>query len=297
MSLVSLVEIQNEQFKKAITDSLRLISYDFPSNLRNIVIKPNMCYYWDYSTGYTTDPRFIASLIDMLREQISPKVHISIVESDASAMKCRYAFKMLGYENLARLYKVSLVNLSEAKSEKVTTYVGDHSFNLRVPEIIKNADLKINVPKIKYTLQGIKITCALKNIFGCNPYPQKFIYHPKLEDFIVAVNKVMKFDLCVLDGNIVFGVQTQRLGLVMASADPVALDSVAAYIAGVNPKSVKYLQLAKKEAIGKTSFIPRGVDWKYFQVRYPKRGIKSRLNSSGFDIIARLHLESRLGLD
>jgi len=297
MSLVSLVKIRKEQFKKAIFDSLRLIHYDFPSNLQNIVIKANMCYYWDYSTGYTTDPRFIGSLIDMLREKISRKVHISIVESDASAMKCKYAFKMLGYENLAKQYKVSLLNLSEEKSKRASTRVRGHSFSLRIPEVIKNAGLKINVPKIKYTMQRIKTSCALKNIFGCNPYPQKFIYHPKLEEAIVAVNKVMKFDLCVLDGNIVFGAQTRKLGLVMASTDPVAFDSVAACIAGINPRSVKYLQLASEEGLGKTAFIPKGTSWKYFRARYPKRGIKPRFYSTGFDIIHRLHLESRLGLD
>ena len=297
MSMVSLVKIRKGQFKKAIHDSLQLINYNFPSNLRNIVIKPNMCYYWDYSTGYTTDPKFVGSLIDVLREQISPKVQISIVESDASAMKCRYAFKMLGYDNLARRYKVALLNLSEEKSQKVTIHVGGHSFNLRVPEVIKNADLNINVPKIKYTMQKIKISCALKNIFGCNPYPKKFIYHPKLKEAIVALNKVMKFDLCILDGNTVFGAQTRRLGLVMTSTDPVAFDSVAACIAGINPKSIKYLQLASREGIGKTAFIPKGVDWKYFRANYPKRGIRSRINSAGFDVIHRLHLESRLGFD
>jgi uncharacterized protein (DUF362 family) len=297
MSVVSIAKIRNGRFKEAILDSLGLINYDFPSNLRSIAIKPNMCYYWDYSTGYTTDPKFVGCIIDLLRERISSKVSISIVESDASAMKCRYAFKMLGYESLAKQHKVSLVNLSEEKSEKVTTHVGGHSFDIRIPEVIKNADLRINVPKIKYAMPKIKITGALKNIFGCNPYPQKFIYHSKLEEAIVAVNKVMNFDLCILDGNIVSGARTRKLGLVMTSTDPVAFDSVATCIAGVNPKSIRYLRLASEEGLGKTAFVFKGISWKCFRARYPKKGIKSRFYSIGFDTIHRLHLESRLGLD
>jgi len=297
MSLVSLVKIRRNQFKKAILDSLQLIDYDFPSNVRNIVVKPNMCYYWDYSTGHTTDPRFVACLIDVLRDQISPKVNISVVESDASAMKCKYAFKILDYEKLARKCKVSLVNLSKEKSEKTTTKVNGYSLNLEVPKIIKDADLRINVPKIKYSMRGIKISCALKNVFGCNPYFKKSVYHPRLKEVIVAVNKVMKFDICILDGNIVSGVQTKKLGLVMTSTDPVAFDSVAAHIAWVNPKSIKYLQLASKEGIGETTFTPKGVNCEYFRARYPKRGIRSEFTSMAFDIILKLHLESRLGLD
>jgi uncharacterized protein (DUF362 family) len=296
MSLVSLVKIRKERFKEAIIHSLRLIDYYFPVNVRNVVIKPNMCYYWDYSTGHTTDPKFVASLIDVLREQISPKVNVSVVESDASAMKCKYAFRILGYEKMALQNGASLVNLSEEKSEKITTSVGKYSFGIKVPHTIKNADLRINVPKIKY-MGKVKITCALKNVFGCNPRPRKFVYHPLLGEAIVAVNKAMKFDLCIVDGNIVSGVQARKLGLVMASRDPVATDCVAARIAKVNPSSMKCVQLASKEGIGKSDFIPRGIDWRFFGARYPRRGVQSKLTSKAFDVISMMHLGGRLGLD
>ena len=90
MSLVSFVKIVqsgHDQLKRAILESLSLIDYTFPRNVENVVIKPNMCYYWDYSTGQTTDPKFVAALIDILRSQIRSDLDISIVESDASAMK------------------------------------------------------------------------------------------------------------------------------------------------------------------------------------------------------------------
>lgn len=297
MSLVSLVEIQGKQFKKAIIDSLQLIDYTFPPNARNIVIKPNMCYYWDYSTGCTTDPKFVASLIDILREQISSKVKISLVESDASAMKCKYAFKMLGYEDLAQQYNVSLVNLCKEKSDKATTKVGKKTVTLKVPQIIKNADLKINITKIKYSMEKIKITCALKNIFGCIPYPRKFVYHPFLSEVIVAANKLMKFDLCIVDGYIAQGVGTRKMGLVMASTDQVALDAVASKIGGVNPKSIRYLQLASREGLGKIDFTTKGLPWEYFGARYPRRGIKEKFMAEAFEIVHKMHLERRLMLD
>ena len=87
MSLVSLVKCKErpaDSMKEAIREALKLISYSFPK-AKSIVIKPNMCYYWDYSTGQTTDPNFVAAIISLLREEISPDVEISIVESDASA--------------------------------------------------------------------------------------------------------------------------------------------------------------------------------------------------------------------
>jgi len=298
MSLVSLVKIRKEaEIKKGITDALDLTQYKLPTNIKNIVIKPNLCYYWDYTTGQTTDPKFVAALIDLIRERTTPTVDISIVESDASAMKCKYAFKMLGYEKLAADYKVKLVNLSQDPYETAQVTAGKQSFNLMIPKTIQKADLKINVPKIKYTMENIKLTCALKNIYGCNPYPKKYRYHSRLGEAIVAINKALKFDLHIIDGNIVSGIQPCRLGLVMASVDPVAIDAAAAEIAGINPKTIKYLQLAKNEGLGNTTYIPKGEPINQFKKGYPKKNIKNKLMNNAYTLVIRAGLGKRLGLE
>jgi len=295
MSLVGLVECKTrnvDSIKKAIREAFRLIDYSLPK-AEKIVIKPNMCYYWDWSTGQTTDPLFVAALISLFREEISPNVKISIVESDASAMKCKYAFKYLGYEKLARDCNVDLVNLSSVEAEKTTVKVVDEVFEFSVPKIIRDADLCVNVPKMKY-MSFTKISAALKNIYGCNPYPKKFEYHSKLDKVIVALNKVMPFDLHVLDGLTVCGSKTLRLGLVMAGQDPVAIDSVAAKIMGVNPKSVAHLRLAEKEGLGKTSFVVKGVDIDYFRRRFPRRSFSEKVIALGYRVACKLGLDKRL---
>jgi uncharacterized protein (DUF362 family) len=281
--------------KAAIQRSLKLIDYDFPPNIENVVIKPNLCYYWDYSTGLTTDPRFVAALITLIRE-VSKGARISVVESDASAMRCKYAFKMLGYEKLAETCNVDLVNLSEVEASKVEVTVRDRLYRFLLPSLIQDADLTINVPKIKYTFEQIKLTCALKNIFGCNPYQKKFRYHSRIEDVIVALNKVMQFDLCIVDGYIVSGSQPNRIGLVMSSRDPVAIDAAAAKIAGVNRRKVKYIALAEREGLGKTHFISRGFPLSYFENRYPRETVRARLISKGAPFAVKLGLGRRLGL-
>jgi len=62
MSLVSLVktsENTKDSIKNAINQSLNLIDYQWKQGIKNAVIKPNLCYYWDYLIGQTTDPKFI----------------------------------------------------------------------------------------------------------------------------------------------------------------------------------------------------------------------------------------------
>jgi len=296
MSLVSLVEARSKSdFKGAIERSLDLIHYKFTREVKNIIIKPNMCYYWDYSTGETTDPDFVAALIDVLRNKVSNDVRISIVESDASAMRCKYAFKFLGYEKLAKRREVDLLNLSKEESERVEVSVEDHTFHFMVPLAIRNADLRVNVAKIKYH-PLTKISCALKNIYGCNPYQKKYKYHQQINEVIVALNKVMNFDLCVIDGITVVGSQPRKLGLVMASRDPVALDASVARLARVNPRAIRHLVMASKEGVGSLSSETVGASLRQFERRFPKKEAMSEIMEFGYKLVTILGLSNRLGL-
>ena len=297
MSLISLTEIKENNLKNAIEESLKLINFNFNKNIKKIVIKINACYYWDYTTGQTTDPAFVAALIDLIREKTSANVEIFLIESDASAMKCKYAYKFLGYEKLFEKSNVRLVNLSEEKSNSVNVSCNGQSYDFMVPQIIQNADLRINLPKIKYTMKPIEITCALKNIFGCNPYPQKFKLHSQLGNVIVALNKTMKFDLCIIDGNIVSGSRPRKLGLVMASEDPVAIDAASAKIAGINPKKIAYFKLAEREGIGKMNYITKGESINRFKDLYPKKTFTKKVMAKAFPWVIRLKLGKRLGLE
>ncbi len=239
----------------------------------------------------------MASLIDFIRNKTRSDVDISIVESDASAMRCKYAFRMLGYEKIAQEKNVRLVNLSEEESDEVNVSCNGKAYDLMVPKIISGADLRINVSKIKYTIDPIKLTCALKNVFGCNPNPKKYLYHSDLENVIVAMNKAMKFDLCLVDGNVVSGIQPKILGLVMAGQDPVALDSACAQIAWLNPNKIGYFWLAEKEGIGKRNFVPKGVPIDYFRALYPKKTFRRKMMGQAYKLVLSVGLGPRLGLE
>jgi len=260
MSLVGSVRVHETNLKnltKAIDRSLDLISFNFDRRIKKVVIKPNLCYYSDYTTGRTTNPLFVSAVIDILRQHISTSTEISIVESDATAMKCKYAFRFLGYEKMAKEKRVTLVNLTADSFKEVQVGTARKSFKFKLPETIINADLSINVPVVKvHNLTGM--SGALKNVYGCNPYPRKVRLHPYLDDAIVCLNKAIKFDLCLVDATIVRGTTPTKLGLVTASVDPVATDVVASKIMGMNPTKVRHIMLAFKEGVGNIHFTIRG---------------------------------------
>jgi uncharacterized protein (DUF362 family) len=281
MSAVSFVDVKGcDTMEQALKKSLNLIGFEFAPSKKKIVIKLNLCYYWDYSTGHTTDPKFIGSLINVIREAV-PEAEIFLVEADASAMKCKYAFKVLGYEKIAKDYDVKLFNLSEDQIEDAPLTVNGHEFKLKLPNLIKSADLKINVPKPKY-MEKTTITCALKNNFGCNPEPLKFKLHPMLDEAIVALNQIMKFDLNILDGIIVAGASTRKMNLIMASEDPVAFDTAVAKMMSENPQKIRHLKLAEKQGLGSMNFAAKGDSIENFKKLYPKRKASSKFLIKGY---------------
>ena len=112
--------LHQEQYDQYIIDEtvekiFEEICEPHSSNVRSIVIKPNMMYYWNASTGETTNPRIISSIIDSLRNRFGEDVDIYVIESDASAMRTKLAFKILGYDKLCEKKDVKLMNLSDGE--------------------------------------------------------------------------------------------------------------------------------------------------------------------------------------
>ena len=253
---VSLVKTRNpdgEGIKDAVFEAIDLCDFKWDSKAKKVVIKPNLCYYWDSSTGETTDKRVVAAVIDFVRERISPDCEISIVETDASAMKIKYAYRMLGYEDLAEEKHITLVNGSKEDIMEKEACVNGKSCRLRFPTSLFNSDLIINVPKLKVgpfaSGKALHITCALKNLYGCIAVPKKVVYHSNIDEVIVAVNKMVKPHLTLVDGIVAKGKHPCKLNLIMAGTNGVCVDYVAPQIMGYNPFNVSHLRLAIKEGV------------------------------------------------
>lgn len=244
----------DNDIQDVVRRSFDLLGNTYPKKIGTVVIKPNLCYYWDYSTGETTDPRVVSAIIDYLRAKFGEEVDICIAEADASAMKTKYSFKILGYEKLSQEKNVRLINLSEGEIVEKQTYVKNKSITLPVNKILLESDLLISVPKLR-THSLVGMTCNLKNMFGSISKPRKFSYHKNLDATIVAINKMTKPDICVVDGLIARGKYSKKMGLILAGDSALATDFIVAKILGFNPKSIGHLKLAAKEKVGEVNNI------------------------------------------
>jgi uncharacterized protein (DUF362 family) len=270
--LVGLVDTSRfDKLTEAIRHVLKLIHFNFSEEIRNIAIKPNLCNYWTSNAGETTDPKVVEAIVDVCRMHGSPE-EIYLVESDATVMKTKYAFKMLGYEKLAERKNIKLVNLCADTLIPVETGTTTSVLHqIKIPETLTKADLFISVPKLKlHPLTGL--TCALKNQFGCIPIKRKIVFHKHINKVIALINKLITPDLVLVDGIVSKGRTPKRLNLVMAGYDPVAVDFIAAKIAGLNPKRVKHIVESKNLGVGSTSVECVGDDWLRFANNFPRRG-------------------------
>ncbi len=249
-SNVCLLKAPNQHdLKNTVSSSINLLGYKFDKSIKTIIIKPNLCYYWSSASGYTTDVRVVEAIIDVVREQCSQDVNIKIAEADATAMKTRHAFPMLGYTQLAEKKQVELFNLCEGEKVKKDVTVNGINLSFEVSNLLLEADLFINVPKLK-TMPEVAITCAYKNLFGAMAHVRKADYHVHLNESIVAINKILKPHLTIVDGLFALCHRPMKLDLILAGTDTFAVDWVAAQLLGYDPSKVKFLSVARKENMG-----------------------------------------------
>jgi uncharacterized protein (DUF362 family) len=287
MNRVSLVSSSGLSFEATIERSVELLEFKFKPNIQNVAIKPDLCYFWDQSTGQTTSPELVKGIIDFLRNHIPSGLEFSMVAADRPAAKCKDLFRFLGYEKLAKDRHVKLVNLSVDDYEEAEATVGNSRYTLRLPNTIKKADLFINVPRMKIKPR-IKISCALANVCETSFFLDQPNRLASLDEMIVAANKLLKPSLTVTDGLWVRGKRTRKLGLVMSGVDPVTVDSVAARLVGLNPDSIDHIEIAEREGIGFTKSETVGEDFSHFAELFPRDRIEDKMWSAvaGFGLAA-----------
>ncbi len=247
--LAKAADYSQREIYEGTLSALDALDYELGMKTNLVIIKPNLSYYWDFSTGETTHPSVVSAVIDWVRQRAGKDVSIVVAEADASAMRTKYAFKMLGYEKLGNVKKVKLQNLSEGEIADVEVRVAGERFALPVNKVLLDADLIINVPKLKYH-RVMGLTCALKNMFGAISKPRKFVYHDNLPSVIVGMNKIVRSSIVLTDGIIALGKTPKKIGAVLASNDVLAADFIAAKAMGYNPLRIGYLRLGIREKIG-----------------------------------------------
>jgi uncharacterized protein (DUF362 family) len=235
-----------------LLDNVRL-----PNNLSDICIKPNLNDYRKWESASTSDPYLVDALLSVLRDRF-PNASISIIENNSTSVNADNIFSYLGINSIADKYGCVCVNAA-SESWKSVQIDGLHFKIMDIPERLSNAFF-ITFPKLK-SHSITKLTCGLKNQMGLFRPKRKIMYHHIVHDLIVDCNLAMKPKLSLVDANLVmegnFGPTygtPRKLGLLIASRDVVAADSLCARFFGFNPKSISYIRKAAEGGLGDIKF-------------------------------------------
>lgn len=200
--------------------------------------------------------------------------HPALVEAVVRVLQKRGARVIIGDSpggpyietRLRNIYRVSgLKSVADKTGAELNEDVGEvqvafpegevsKSFPLMAPLI--SADFVISLPKLK-THMMTKYTGAVKNLFGTIPGLKKVDYHlkmPKLQNFC---DMLIDLALCIkpvlhimdavwgMEGNGPSGGNPRKIGAVLISQDPFALDVAALSLVGIEPLTVPTVERAK----------------------------------------------------
>lgn len=236
--------------KKMVMDLLQQarIERDIDKNTR-IGLKPNLVVAKPSTSGATTTPGLVEGVIEYL--QSHGYRNISILEGSWVGDKTSTAFKVCGYEEIAKKFNVPLV---DTQKDSYRAYKAG-KYNINVCNSVMGIDYLINMPVLKGHCQT-QMTCALKNLKGCIPNSEKRKFHTwGLHEPIAYLNKIIKQNLIIVDalmGDLNFeeGGNPVQMDRVFLGQDPVLIDSYAAGLLGFVASGIDYISMANQIGVG-----------------------------------------------
>jgi uncharacterized protein (DUF362 family) len=221
---------------------------------QTVLIKPNQTTFFLAHEGITTDPRVVRALIRLAREAGAARIVVG--ESSGGGGKTRDTMKVTGMLRAAKAEGAEVIPFDECEQREVEIPGGEYVRRIRLPAPLLEADVIINAPKLKVHHMD-PISGAIKNWVGClradvrEHYHDWHAYQQYAEIMTVATPTLTVMDGIYLgEGNGPVACQGRFFGTILASADPVALDSTAARILGFDHRHVTFAMTAASYGLG-----------------------------------------------
>ncbi len=268
VSIVRCAAYEPEAVEAALRRNLELIggieSIVRPGN--RVLLKVNLLSPRPPEQAVTTHPIVVGAMLRLVRAAGGrPVVGDSSGGLLAGQAQTEKALSVTGIRAAAAANGAELANFDAGRIAVVENSASSPVPVLHLAQSVLDADVVINMPKLK-THGATLFTGALKNMFGTVPGGRKAAYHrmaPTLNEFanlLVDIYAAVKPGLTVMDG--VWSMEgngpahgrPRRAGLLLASTDGVALDTVAAAVIGLRPDDVATTRVAAARGIGEGDF-------------------------------------------
>jgi uncharacterized protein (DUF362 family)/Pyruvate/2-oxoacid:ferredoxin oxidoreductase delta subunit len=213
-----------------------------------VLVKPNILSGSPPQDGVNTHIEIVRAVVRLIKECAAYPV---IGDNPGGSVSARAVYESSGILAIAKEEDIECV---ETRNVKLVQ-------DLPVSSYFFDCDRIISVPKMK-THSLTLITGAIKNMFGAVSGLNKSECHkrfPVPKDFakiLVDVFEIVKPNLVLMDGVIAMdgdgpaGGRLRDVGLLIASQDSVAVDSVFSHLIGMNPYDILTTKEAYKRGLG-----------------------------------------------
>ena len=212
-----------------------------------VLIKPNLVMKKKPEDAATTHPLVVEAIA---KKVLSLGAEVMIADSPGGFYNEKYlksVYTVCGYKELTDRINVKL-NYDTSTIERACEK-GKVAKKFTLIKPVNDADFIINVPKLK-THGMMVFTGAVKNLFGLIPGALKAEYHLKMDnyknfsDVLVDICECIKPGISIMDAiDAMEGAgptagSPRHLGLILASANPYALDVAAISVIGLKNTQV-----------------------------------------------------------
>ncbi len=234
---------------------------------QTVMIKPNFGVSVPAETGVITDPEVVEILIRICSE--ANPANLLVAESTVVGFDTDKMFNELGLKGRFEPLGATLVNLDRDEIVEVPVSNGMVLKKLKLFETAFESDVIISVPTMKtHILTGV--TLGMKNMKGVLPDAMKKLMHRigvkekiyefELDHAIADLNSVIRPTLTIIDGFVAnegykpgapgIGGTALAFNTTVAGLDPVAVDTIGAYLMGFDPGEIRHITYAGEKNIG-----------------------------------------------
>lgn len=250
VSIVRCRRYDPEEVRYSVTRALDLLGGIslFVKKGEKVLIKPNLLSARPPEDNVNTHIEVIRAIARMIKECEAVPI---VGDNPGGSVSAKEVYDKTGISTMA---KEEGFQLAESKNVKMVKGFPISMYSFECDKII-------SLPKMK-THSLMCLTGAVKNMYGLVSGLNKTQYHkmfPKPEEFVnilIDVFEIMKPNFVLMDGIIAMDGEgpsagtLKDVGLLIASRDSVAVDSVFSYLIGRSPFDILTTKEAYKRGLG-----------------------------------------------
>lgn len=219
---------------------------------RSVLLKPNLVEFEPGST-INTHPIVVHAAYEALREMGASSVRIA--EGPGHRRDTLDLADAAGYFQMVPGFEDLFIDLNVDTASRVHPQPQFSRLEkIYLPNSALGADLLVSIAKMK-THHWVGATLSMKNLFGVVPsgiygWPKNVLHWAGIDECIADLHAAFPRQFAIVDG--VIGMEgngpiqgkAKHAGVLVAGADPVAVDATCCRIMGIDPQRVGYLRLA-----------------------------------------------------